>query len=146
MEVKLLADAAIPVILSSYVARRRLSSGRANFFSKIFDEEHRHRPFGLCRFPAHRSGNYQCLRRRVVTYTLARHGQSPIKKWCMRVPCQASHADYRSSMNAIRNDSGKELATLNGAYEHARKLIHKILFRVGHEDAEAWTVIVLTPQ
>ena len=27
----------------SYVARRRLSSGRANFFSKIFDEEHRHR-------------------------------------------------------------------------------------------------------
>jgi len=27
---------------------------------------------------------YQCLRRRVVTYTLALHGQSPIKKWWLR--------------------------------------------------------------
>jgi hypothetical protein len=44
---------------------------------------------------------------------------------------------------AIPDDSGKELATLNDAYEHARKLIHKILFHVGHDDAEAWKVIVL---
>jgi hypothetical protein len=43
----------------------------------------------------------------------------------------------------IPDDSGKELATLNDAYEHARKLIHKILFHVGHDDAEAWKVIVL---
>ena len=43
----------------------------------------------------------------------------------------------------IPDDSGKELATLNDAYEYARKLIHKILFHVGHEDAEAWKVIVL---
>ena len=43
----------------------------------------------------------------------------------------------------IPDESGKELATLNDAYEHARKLIHKILFHVGHEDAEAWKVIVL---
>jgi hypothetical protein len=43
----------------------------------------------------------------------------------------------------IPDDSGKELATLNDAYEHARKLIDKILFHVGHEDAEAWKVIVL---
>jgi hypothetical protein len=43
----------------------------------------------------------------------------------------------------IPDDSGKELATLNDAYEHARKLIHKILFHVGHEDAETWKVIVL---
>jgi hypothetical protein len=43
----------------------------------------------------------------------------------------------------ISDDSGKELATLNDAYEHARKLIHKILFHVGHEDAEAWKVVVL---
>jgi hypothetical protein len=43
----------------------------------------------------------------------------------------------------IPDDSGKELATLNDAYEHARKLIQKILFHVGHEDAEAWKVIVL---
>jgi hypothetical protein len=43
----------------------------------------------------------------------------------------------------IPDDSGKELATLNDAYEHARKLTHKILFHVGHEDAEAWKVVVL---
>ena len=44
---------------------------------------------------------------------------------------------------SIHDESGKELDTLNDAYEHARKLIHKILFHVGHEDAEAWKVIVL---
>ena len=43
----------------------------------------------------------------------------------------------------IPDDSGKELATLNDAYEHARKLIQKILFHVAHEDPEAWKVIVL---
>jgi hypothetical protein len=43
----------------------------------------------------------------------------------------------------IPDDSGKELNTLNDAYEHARKLIDKILFHVGHDDAEAWKVIVL---
>jgi hypothetical protein len=43
----------------------------------------------------------------------------------------------------ISDDSGKELATLNDAYEHAQKLIHKILFHVGHDDVEAWKVIVL---
>jgi hypothetical protein len=43
----------------------------------------------------------------------------------------------------IPDDSGKELATLNDANEHARKLIHKILFHVGHADAEEWKVIIL---
>jgi len=43
----------------------------------------------------------------------------------------------------ITDENGKQLDTLNDAYEHARKLIHKILFHVGHEDAEAWKVIVL---
>jgi hypothetical protein len=43
----------------------------------------------------------------------------------------------------IQDDSGKELATLNDAYEHARKLIHKILFHVGHEDAGMWKVVIL---
>ena len=43
----------------------------------------------------------------------------------------------------ISDDNGKELATLNDAYEHARKLIHKILVHVGHDDLEAWKVIVL---
>ena len=43
----------------------------------------------------------------------------------------------------IPDESGKALATLNDAYEHARKLIPKILFHVGHEDADVWKVVVL---
>jgi hypothetical protein len=46
----------------------------------------------------------------------------------------------------IPDESGKELPTLNDAYEHARKLIHKILFHVGHEDAEAWKVVILNDE
>jgi hypothetical protein len=33
--------------------------------------------------------------------------------------------------------------SLNDAYEHGRKLIDKITFHLGYEDAEAWKVIVL---
>jgi hypothetical protein len=47
---------------------------------------------------------------------------------------------------AISDDSGKELDTLNDAYEHARKLIHQILFHVSHDDTEAWKVIVLNDE
>jgi hypothetical protein len=43
----------------------------------------------------------------------------------------------------IPDDSGKELKTLHDACVHARKLIDKILLHVGHDDAEAWQVIVL---
>jgi hypothetical protein len=46
----------------------------------------------------------------------------------------------------IPDDSGKELDTLNDAYEHARKLIHKILFHVGHEDAQEWKVVILNDE
>ena len=46
----------------------------------------------------------------------------------------------------IADDNGKELATLNDAYEHARTLIHKILFHVGHENAEAWKVVILNDE
>ncbi len=46
----------------------------------------------------------------------------------------------------IFDERGKELSTLNDAYEHARKLIHKILFHVGHDDAEAWKVIILNDE
>ena len=42
----------------------------------------------------------------------------------------------------IPDDSGKELATLNDAHEHARKLIAKIMFHVGHDNAEAWKVVI----
>jgi hypothetical protein len=44
---------------------------------------------------------------------------------------------------AISDDSGKELDTLYDAYVHARKLIDKILFRVGDDDAQAWKVVIL---
>ena len=43
----------------------------------------------------------------------------------------------------IPDDGGKELKTLHDAYAHARKLIDKILLHVGHDDAEAWKVVIL---
>ncbi len=43
----------------------------------------------------------------------------------------------------ISDDSGKELNTLHDAYEHARKLIEKITFHVGLDDAKTWRVIIL---
>ena len=42
----------------------------------------------------------------------------------------------------IRDYSGKELATANEAYDHARNLIDKILFHVGSDDAKAWKVVI----
>jgi hypothetical protein len=48
-----------------------------------------------------------------------------------------------STANHIPDDSGKELDTLNDAHKHALKLIHKILLHVGHDDAEAWKVVIL---
>ena len=33
--------------------------------------------------------------------------------------------------------------TLHDAYMHARKLIKRILFRVGHDPVEAWKVVIL---
>jgi hypothetical protein len=48
-----------------------------------------------------------------------------------------------SKDTAISDDSGKELDTLNDAYEHARKLVQKILFHVGHDGTEAWKVVIL---
>jgi hypothetical protein len=47
---------------------------------------------------------------------------------------------------AIPDDNGKELDTLHDAYEHARKLIHKIVVHVGYDDAEAWTVVILNDE
>lgn len=43
----------------------------------------------------------------------------------------------------IPDNSGKELDSLNDAFEYARKLIDKILVHVGHDDAEAWKVVIL---
>ena len=44
--------------------------------------------------------------------------------------------------NHIPDNAGKELATLNDAYAHARVLIDKILFHVGHDDAAIWKVVI----
>jgi hypothetical protein len=43
----------------------------------------------------------------------------------------------------IPDKAGKELDSFNDAFEHARKLIDKILVHVGHHDAEAWKVVIL---
>jgi len=48
----------------------------------------------------------------------------------------------KSKDSHIPDDSGKELSSLNDAYEHARKLIEKILRYTGHEDSEEWNVII----
>lgn len=42
----------------------------------------------------------------------------------------------------IPDDSGKELAGLNDAYAHARKLIDQISLHVGYDNAEVWKVII----
>jgi hypothetical protein len=42
----------------------------------------------------------------------------------------------------IPDNTGKELATLNDAHAHARTLIDKILFHVGHDEAAAWKVVI----
>ena len=47
-----------------------------------------------------------------------------------------------SKENNIPDDSGKELDTLTDAYEHPRALIDKILFHVGHDDAEVRKVVI----
>jgi hypothetical protein len=44
--------------------------------------------------------------------------------------------------NNIPDNAGKELTSLNDAYAHARVLIDKILFHVGHDDAAEWKVVI----
>jgi Domain of unknown function (DUF6894) len=50
--------------------------------------------------------------------------------------------DLTSNDEHITDDGGRELDSLNDAYEHARKLIDKILLHVGHDDADTWKVII----
>jgi hypothetical protein len=47
-----------------------------------------------------------------------------------------------SKDSRIPDDAGKELDSLNDAYEHAWALIYKILFHVGDDDAKAWKVVI----
>jgi hypothetical protein len=48
----------------------------------------------------------------------------------------------KSRDSDIPDDSGKELRSLNDAYDHARKLIEKIWLYIGHDDSEEWNVII----
>ena len=48
----------------------------------------------------------------------------------------------KSKDSHISDESGKELASLNDAYDHARKLIEKIWLYTGYEDSEEWSVII----
>jgi hypothetical protein len=50
--------------------------------------------------------------------------------------------DLTSKEDHVTDHGGKELATLNDAYEYARKLIDKILFHVGYDDADTWKVVI----
>ncbi len=52
----------------------------------------------------------------------------------------------RSKQHHIPDDSGKELDNLNDAYEHARKLIDKILSHVGQDDEDSWKVVISNDQ
>ena len=50
------------------------------------------------------------------------------------------HLTSRNSR--IPDDIGKKLSTSNDAYNHARKLIAKIQFYVGEDDASEWNVVI----
>jgi hypothetical protein len=50
--------------------------------------------------------------------------------------------DLASKDEHITDQGGKDLDTLNDAYDCARKLIDKILFHVGYDDADTWKVII----
>jgi hypothetical protein len=54
--------------------------------------------------------------------------------------------DLTSKDDHITDDGGKQLDTLNDAYEYARKLIDKILFHVGYDDADTWKVVISNDQ
>jgi hypothetical protein len=48
----------------------------------------------------------------------------------------------KSKDSYIPDDRGKELASLNDAYAHARKLIEKIWLYTGHEDLAECSIII----
>jgi hypothetical protein len=47
-----------------------------------------------------------------------------------------------TSNKHIRDNAGKELATLNDAYAHARTLINKIVLHVGDDGGVAWKIVI----
>lgn len=51
-----------------------------------------------------------------------------------------------SANRNIVDDTGKELDTLNDAYDHARTLIDKILLHAGSDDVNSWKVVIFSDQ
>lgn len=47
-----------------------------------------------------------------------------------------------SRVSRIPDDDGKEFSNLNDAYEHARKLVGKIMLYVGADDESEWKVVI----
>ena len=47
-----------------------------------------------------------------------------------------------SKDSRISDDSGKELSSLNDAFDHARGLVEKIWLYTSHDDTEEWNVTV----
>jgi len=47
-----------------------------------------------------------------------------------------------SKDSRISDERGKELSSLNDAYDHARRLVEKIWLYTSHEDTEEWNVTV----
>ena len=52
----------------------------------------------------------------------------------------------KSKYSHIPDDTGKELASLNDAYDYAGKLIEKIWLYTGYEDSEEWNVVIMNEQ
>jgi hypothetical protein len=50
--------------------------------------------------------------------------------------------DLSSNDVSINDDRGKDFESLNGAYDYAQKLIGKILFHVGEDDADTWKIVI----
>ncbi len=48
----------------------------------------------------------------------------------------------KSKDSYIPDDSGMKLASLNDAYNHARKLIEKIWRYTGYDDSEEWSIVI----
>jgi hypothetical protein len=76
----------------------------------------------------------------VSTLSRTKNGHSRVMVWEDLMP--RFYFDLASKDKHIPDSAGKELATLNDAYAHARTLIDKILLHVGYDDAAAWKVVI----
>jgi hypothetical protein len=80
--------------------------------------------------------NLMCL----LYQTQTKNASAPMTVWEDLMP--RFYFNLVSRDNHIPDNAGKELAALNDAHAHARTLIDKILFHVGHDEAAAWKVVI----